>query len=924
MPTHELDPRDYLAAPAHSFWRWEEHGDVIAWADGTTIAFRAELAVVLSRLRSQTLPPLGAIVLLLAACRDSWSDTPNKLGILSGLLDPSAANFPATLLMRVGAGLDRIGALSPELRNSSARKAELAAMVFETEGSETSPAIYERLLESLGAGLDELHCAPWTKLDAETRLRRELGWLDRGLARVDRQTLEARLRTGFESDVVPASVELPTAAGSARSLIDELKDDPELGGTTRLARMLLGVVQLPTPVSQPQELPVGGISDIGNRGTLDRLLISELALDSLTLAARLANNEALYLRRETPPRRPSRRRLVLIDAGLRMWGVPRVFAAAVGLALAATADARLAVDVYRTDDRDAQGRKIVPVDLSRKAGLVDLLAALDHRAHPGAALAGFRQQVDAAQGAHDVVLITSQDVLADPAFQLALAEAGFPELHLATVERDGRLQLHLKTLRGRKLLREAQLNLDEVLRPGSKPALPLLDTSRSGSAAAIFRVSPFPLLLSSNVDATRSWHVADFGALTYTRDGRLLHWQTPGRGARQLAEDLPAGNLHWAAPQTVGGRALAVIGKLSDRGLYNLSLDIASGDCRAARLDTELEQPQGVFGHNDTVFVITAKQIHAFSAGTGQLLSSAPLNARRHGRGRFFYSQAKQQVWKDWSAVAFDGKSIRFDLIFSEQTYERRLVDLFEAVGREGAVGVTGEGQLVAVASNTLRNVHYPGPVPSPAHVEAVARDGWNVLICATRTPDDRRSVNAVVDVRTLLVTACPGRLNYSLKLEPLLHATARPAVLRHRFQGIGVDPEGRLLLVQRRGMIWPLKFDERDDIVRLKSADYHQLPGVWRHFETLQTSRENRFDLSQAVFADGSRAILDARGLLHLKSSDPSLPECTIVLAEKSMAGWTSHGLWWGSEYFIGDHKPTSPTTIRDTVVRSIVELLR
>jgi len=41
-------------------------GEVIAWADDTTIAFRPEILYVLQRLAPHGLPPLGAVVLLLA------------------------------------------------------------------------------------------------------------------------------------------------------------------------------------------------------------------------------------------------------------------------------------------------------------------------------------------------------------------------------------------------------------------------------------------------------------------------------------------------------------------------------------------------------------------------------------------------------------------------------------------------------------------------------------------------------------------------------------------------------------------------------------------------------------------------------------------------------------------------------------------
>ena len=54
----------------------------------------------------------------------------------------------------------------------------------------------------------------------------------------------------------------------------------------------MAVTQLPRAVIDPDELPLGGVSDITNRGDWDKLLLSELAHDDLTLTARLANNVA--------------------------------------------------------------------------------------------------------------------------------------------------------------------------------------------------------------------------------------------------------------------------------------------------------------------------------------------------------------------------------------------------------------------------------------------------------------------------------------------------------------------------------------------------------------------------------------------------------------------------------------------------------
>ncbi len=59
---------------------------------------------------------------------------------------------------------------------------------------------------------------------------------------------------------------------------------------------------------------------------------------------------------------------------------------------------------------------------------------------------------------------------------------------------------------------------------------------------------------------------------------------------------------------------------------------------------------------------------------------------------------------------------------------------------------------------------------------------------------------------------------------------------------------------------------------------------------------------LNKWVWSDGSEAVVDSRGLLHLRSSDPAIPEITIVLAlGKPSACWAADGKMSGSFYFTG-----------------------
>ena len=86
LPEQSAAVRAYLAPFASSFWRWDDEGEVITWSDGSTIVFRAELAGVVAQLASGGLPPLGAVVLLLAASRDGWPGESGRLGAMAGAL----------------------------------------------------------------------------------------------------------------------------------------------------------------------------------------------------------------------------------------------------------------------------------------------------------------------------------------------------------------------------------------------------------------------------------------------------------------------------------------------------------------------------------------------------------------------------------------------------------------------------------------------------------------------------------------------------------------------------------------------------------------------------------------------------------------------------------------------------------------------
>lgn len=909
--------RRYLAWPWKTFWTWRDDGETLAWADGRTIAFRAEIALVLERLAPGGLPPFSAVALLLAATRASWGAENEEPGaILDRVRNGKKDDAAAELLGEVLGQLDRLHYHLPaELRTSSQAKAALAELVFEGLKDRTSPQtaaeVARRLMDGLGDEILEFAGPPPRPGEAARDLLHSLRLLAAGLPRVEAETLRTRLRAGLDAPPAPAKLDLPPAE-RVRALLSALERDDELRGLARLVRNLMAATAMPRSVSDAEELPLGGVSDIANRGPLDRLLASELAHDDLTLAVRVAVGEALYLRREAPPRAPASRRAVLLDAGLRSWGAPRVFAAAVALALAATADRRVELVAFR-----AAGDQIVPIDLTTREGLLAHLEALEPDLHPGAALEAFAETLRGQGQPSEAVLVAPDDVWDDAEFQAQLTASEMPPLHIAAVNREGRFRLAERSRRGVKWLREARLDLSE-LTAASPSAVPLVDPEAGSDLPAIFRAEPFPLLLPHHSSHDRMMRLEGAGVLVFAKDRRLLHWAKLGRGARQLTDLLPRGAVWWRDYDPLARRARAVLGAADPRGLRLIQADLERGECRLTPLPFDRGMRQ-ICAHGGALFAIHADRIQiadAESCETGQTLE-LPRNVLWRN-GRFFRGHPTNQ----WLALAGDGLTARFEPVLGK--HARRcppLLTLFERAGHEGPIGVTARGDLYSTATGTARRVEHPF---KRCKVARISFDGHRVVL---QNEDAQADANqfCVVDVVTL-----EARLYcHSLRDHNFPHVLAEPTGdfvaqrnLRRKLAAAYVDDEGALTLVTNKQVHLAVAYSDSAGHLHLRRK---ARPGAVKNlsrFEMLPAPRGRSVQLRVARWP-GGRVFLDGRGLLHLQSADAAIPEASLVLDESELAGWCSDGRAWGHPYYRGDAEEAPPRDVFESVIRPFVRRL-
>ncbi len=617
----------YASPPPDYFWKWSPQHTAAEWHDGQTIALWMELEILLGFLEQDGgLPPLGAVMLLLAACREDW---PVKslcleewLTVVSG--DQGEVERSA-LLGGLYAALRSVHRLPKDLRASLRAKFLLASAVFENPVSRLAQSASGAILDDLRVGGPRAFVGLVPDLDSKARFLRDSKAVLTGLAAHDEHTLEARLRTGLEqTDLVGAGLPdeiRPLETG--RLLLDELASQGgEAAAAATVAKRAIAMINFPGRFNTPDNLPVGGISDITNRGSLDRLLPGELVWDDLVLAARLVHQEALYFRREVPPADVPVRLVVVLDRGLRLWGHLRVLS--LGVALGLVHHPALVQD-GTPDASAATTTGTETINLLTPEGVHAALEALVPSATPMAALTELLETARILEAPEDLVFITAREHLNDPPQRVILGElaaaleARGGSLRVITLERGGELEIQSWSTAGNRTLFRGVFSTEELIpaRGSRFPATLRSVTPDQPVRAARFL---FPLVPQRQ---TFLRNPATGGGVGILKDGRLMRWPRPRWGAEELAEGIP-GRERWLAREEDGG--LIVIA----------SADAAGGAVRVFRVDDKglsrvsIEKSTHAFPRFATVaggavLVGYNHQIEAFSLETGHRVGERTL-----------------------------------------------------------------------------------------------------------------------------------------------------------------------------------------------------------------------------------------------------------------------------------------------------------
>ena len=878
MPTTENLARYWLSPANGSFWKWSDDGEVVCWADGSTLIFRRELASIVSTLTGDGLPPMNALLLLLGACRPNWRRGPEHFGNLAPLMLAATTDGRLQWLKLLGHDLDQVSTLVGD-RMSTASRAALVQAVFEEASESSEPAVAQEVLRLLEGTSTEL----FNLRDDETESSSgdfwpDLRWVRYGLESFDVTRIDEYSRTGMDRlPTPPDNVESPEF-DSVRELLGSLENDEELAGLVRLTKRLMAVVSLPRAIGDPDELPVGGVSDISNRGDFDKLLLSELAADPDVLMTRVALNEALYLRRESPPRTPPESRLIVIDSGIRMWGLPRVFATATALALEANTDAQTEVSTVTTV---GAGARLTP--FATRDDLIHHMELLTADPHPGEALPMLRDRMAADESA--VVIITSPDVLADSRFRQSLDDAEFPECYVAAVSRDGDFELSLRRAGGSKTIAKLKLDLEAILEPSPvKQPRPLVRPESDPRLPAILSAEPFPFRLPHPLQRGRFWQAGDYGVVSISHDRRLTLWTDCDRGPEVLYDGLPPGDVFWSEARSSGVVRFVL---RNNQQLRLVTLTLEKRSCQVIDLPRPLARLRAVFQGANGLYLAGSGRLARLDSITGEVQSvqELPRNAT-WVRGRFFHVEGRMHL------VGTSGMLASFEPV-PEAEDSFIPWDAFDCPAEGGPVLMQSTGSLVRPDGEMLIAADRI-PLKDPLEIVATF-DSGNVI--AMRERVSRKGAVVFLPERKVTAVHDPD----SFGAAPDLRRYAREHPLISRISSVTLKDE-YIGLQTKSGRIWlNTAHSVRGLTLRKLKSTQPLTPGPFGLLRNIRGPQGVRWRLRAAETADGSRVVIDSRGLIHLQSSDPDVPEISLALtADDQLAAWTTSGLKFGSRALI------------------------
>ncbi len=444
---------DYFQSYQDYFWQWEEEMDVVAIPEASTIVYREYVLQILNKLSPQGLPPFGSLLLALIATNPDARSSINAVYSIVGSAIKTADN--STLAESI-AFLNLLSEV-PSAFKTGKKRVLLLQVLFQDCHYISSVKNSARILETYISGNYGKGVVTAKKLLSHERFNydfRTIALLSKKFPDVD-----AILDRMAALPDIPEEIFLEKDNTAPEPINDDfvqqLIDHSQTFPVGSLIERIWSALNIPFHNTLPSQQPLGGVSDLTNKGEFDKLLISEFAHDDLVFLSRLANNEALYLRREIPPANNNLQRLILIDVSLRNWGTPRTIALAITLAIARHPKTDISCLAY------VVGNNYHSVTLDTPEAVIDALQVLEGSPHAAKGLEQFFKE-NALPKNQEVIFISAADATKLTATQMVLDKYHAFFSYWIQTSSHGQVAVYKKQHKGKKHVQSFLLPLQEL------------------------------------------------------------------------------------------------------------------------------------------------------------------------------------------------------------------------------------------------------------------------------------------------------------------------------------------------------------------------------------------------------------------------------------------------------------------------------
>jgi len=441
LSTYAQSYKDY-------FWQWEEGDKLLTIPNGNTIAYREYIFDIMQLLYQQGIPPFGSLLLAIIGTN------PQGDSDLSQIEKKIKTYYEKEIILNQHNSKLVSGAFSflyklnklPQKYKEGKKRILVFQVIFES--------CHNRM--SIKRGESILHSFKSRKLP-EVNFNKD--FFNSVVLQKDLRPLELLdEKFGTTDSIIEKIAALPKIGEpievQGKDFVQELIDNDKTFYIGALIRNIWSGLNIPLHSNIPSQQPLGGVSDISNKGDFDKLLITEFANESLVFLSRLANNEALYLNREIPPQADIQKRTVLIDISIRNWGTPKILAYAVLLALATHPKSKVDYTGY------AVGNHYYPVSYDSVDTIIDALSNVDGCLNAYNGLSEYFAENN--DSGNEVVFITTHDALKYPQMQLLLNNNRQNIDYIIYTGTDGKIEMFRQLKNSRKHLQTIHLPLEKL------------------------------------------------------------------------------------------------------------------------------------------------------------------------------------------------------------------------------------------------------------------------------------------------------------------------------------------------------------------------------------------------------------------------------------------------------------------------------